>query len=70
MSDEQKDDLQKEKKLPAFENNRDLLLFLYVLIKQNRKWWLLPFLFVLGILSLFVSLTGNTSLLPAIYALF
>jgi hypothetical protein len=53
-----------------FKNNRDLLLYLFLLIRQNRKWWLLPFLFVLAFLGLFVSLTGNTSLLPAIYALF
>lgn len=53
-----------------FNNNKELLLYLYILIKENKKWWLLPFLIVLGILSLFVSLTGNQSILPAIYAIF
>ncbi|HPM76688.1 MAG TPA: DUF5989 family protein [bacterium] len=53
-----------------FKNNRELLLFLFIAIRENRKWWLLPLLFVLAILSVFVSLTGNTTLLPAIYALF
>ena len=60
----------KKKELPKFESNRDILLFLFLAIKENRKWWLLPFLFVLAFLSIFVSLTGNTALLPAIYALF
>lgn len=55
---------------PQFKNNRELLLYLFVIIRENRKWWLLPMLLVLAILGLFVSLTGNTSLLPAIYALF
>lgn len=59
-----------ERKLPKLENNRDLLLFLFIMIKENRKWWLFPLLFVLAILGMFVSLTGNTSILPAIYALF
>lgn len=58
------------KALPKFNSNKDLLLFLLVLIKENKKWWLLPWLLVLAILSIFVSLTGNTSILPAIYAFF
>ncbi|MCD4781350.1 MAG: DUF5989 family protein [Candidatus Omnitrophica bacterium] len=48
----------------------ELLMELYILIKENKKWWLLPFLFVLAFLGLFISLTGNQSILPAIYALF
>lgn len=56
--------------LPQFKNNRELLYFLMIMIQQNRKWWLIPFFLVLAILSIFVSLTGNTALLPAIYALF
>lgn len=56
--------------LPEFQNNREVLIYLYIMIKENRKWWLLPLLFVLAILGLFASLTGNASLLPAIYALF
>jgi hypothetical protein len=54
----------------TFKSNRDLLLALYILIKANKKWWLIPLLMVLAFLSLFVSLTGNQSILPAIYALF
>ncbi|MDD5355131.1 MAG: DUF5989 family protein [Candidatus Omnitrophica bacterium] len=53
-----------------FKSNKDLLILLFVLIKNNKKWFLLPILFVLVVLSLFVNLTGNQSVLPAIYALF
>jgi hypothetical protein len=58
------------RKAPEFKNNRELLFFLLVLIRENRKWWLLPLWLVLALLGLFIGLTGNTSLLPAIYALF
>jgi len=53
-----------------FANNKKLLVSLFILIKENKKWWLLPFLLILVILGIFVSLTGNQSILPAIYALF
>ena len=59
-----------EKKKSRFKANMDLILGLYLLIRTSKKWWLLPFLFVLAFLALFVSLTGNQSILPAIYALF
>lgn len=70
MEEEQKEPEKNDESLPSFKNNRELLLFLFVLIKENKKWWLLPMLLVLGVLGVFVSLTGNTSILPAIYALF
>ena len=52
------------------KNNWDLIIYLYILIKTNKKWWLLPMLIVLAFLGIFISLTGNASILPAIYALF
>ena len=55
---------------PGKISNRDILLYLYIQIRQHRKWWLLPFLIVLAFLSIFVSLSGNHAILPAIYALF
>lgn len=58
------------KNRPEIKNNADLLLYLLVRIKTTGKWWLLPLLIVLAFLSIFVSLTGNTAVLPAIYALF
>jgi len=56
--------------LPKFKNNRELLVYLFLMIRENKKWWLLPWLVVLAFLGIFMSLTGNASLLPAIYALF
>lgn len=48
----------------------DVILLLFVMIKNARKWWLIPLLIVLAFLSIFVRLSGNSSVLPAIYALF
>jgi len=59
-----------DKERPEIKSNWDLLVLLFLKIKQARKWWLLPFLLLLAFLGLFVSLTGNQSVLPAIYALF
>lgn len=59
-----------ESKDLANKSNWDILLYLYILIRQNRKWWLLPFLAVLAFLSIFVGVSGNRAILPAIYALF
>lgn len=58
------------KKKLRFESNKELLIALFILVKENKKWWLLPLLMILAFLSLFVHLTGNQSILPAIYALF
>lgn len=71
MADGQEENEQSEQsEYPEFKSNRELLLYLYIQVKQNRAWWMLPLLLVLAFLGLFVSLTGNTSILPAIYALF
>ncbi|MBZ0165570.1 MAG: DUF5989 family protein [Candidatus Omnitrophica bacterium] len=51
-------------------NNKELLIELFLMIKEHKKWWLLPLLLVLAFLSIFVNLAGNSSILPAIYALF
>jgi hypothetical protein len=58
---------QKESRL---NKNKEVLWQIFILIMENKKWWLLPLFFLLLFLSLFVSLTGNQSILPAIYALF
>ena len=59
-----------KKKTSKIKSNFELLMVLFVLIKTHKKWWLLPLLIVLAFLSLFVTLSGNQSVLPAIYALF
>lgn len=52
------------------EGNWEVLTYLFVLIMQKKKWWLLPLLILLAFLSVFVNLSGSHSILPAIYALF
>lgn len=52
------------------KTNREILWEIFMLIRINRKWWLLPFFIVLALLSLFCGLAGNQTILPAIYALF
>jgi len=63
-------DKKTKKKTSKIKSNFELLMVLFVLIKTHKKWWLLPLLIVLAFLSLFVTLSGNQSVLPAIYALF
>lgn len=50
--------------------NNKMLKEIFLLIKKNKKWWLMPIFFVFAILSLFLTLAGGSSILPAIYALF
>ena len=58
--------MQKKKKV----SNISILYQLFILIIKNKKWWLLPLLLVLAFLGLFISLAGDSSILPIIYALF
>lgn len=51
------------------ENNK-VMKEIFLLLKENKKWWLMPFFFVLFLVSLFAVLVGGSSILPAIYALF
>ncbi len=41
----------------------------YDLVRHNRKWWLLPIIMFLLLLSVMISLSG-TALAPLIYTLF
>lgn len=50
--------------------NNKLLKEIFLLIKENKKWWLMPIFLVFAFLSLFLTLAGGNSILPAIYALF
>ena len=58
------------KKGKPFKSNWELIKALLMLIIVNKKWYLLPLLIILALLGLFITLTGNHSVLPAIYALF
>lgn len=52
------------------KENKQILSEIYQMIKENKKWWLMPIFFVFGFLTLFLTLAGGGSVLPAIYALF
>jgi len=43
---------------------------LWDFICHNKKWWLLPIIFVLLIVSVLVLLTSSSALAPFIYAIF
>jgi hypothetical protein len=58
------------KKNSRLINNFKILYELFFLIIKQKKYWLIPLLLVLGFLGLFISFTGNSSILPIIYALF
>jgi hypothetical protein len=47
-----------------------LIRELFKLLRENRKWWLLPFFIVLFLVSLLGILIGGSSILPTLYALF
>lgn len=53
-----------------FRSNREFLAFLFQRIKARRKWWLLPLLLLLVLLSIFFNLPGKESVLPALYFIF
>jgi hypothetical protein len=56
--------------IDKIKKENQLIVQLFQMIVQTRKWWLLPILAVLALLSLLAALTGSSSVLPAIYALF
>lgn len=45
---------------------QEFLLFL----RQEKKWWLIPFVVVLLLLGLFLALAPTSPLAPFIYSLF
>jgi len=55
------------------QEREELSLFreILILMKEKKKWWILPIVIFIGFLCLFVLLTGGqTALLPWIYARF
>ncbi|MDP1676116.1 MAG: DUF5989 family protein [Bacteroidota bacterium] len=39
-------------------------------LKENKKWWLLPIVFVLVLFGLLIVLTKGSALAPFIYTIF
>ncbi len=50
-----------------FNENNKILKEIFLLIKENKKWWLLPIFLVFAI---FIVVAGGSSILPAIYSVF
>ena len=59
-----------KEKLKKIKSKWELLLLLFLAVKEKKKWWLIPLLFLLAFLSLFVNLLNMHAILPAIYTFF
>ncbi len=53
----------------AQEKQLSLLAEFRVFIVENKKWWLIPIIVVLGLMGLLIAL-GSTGAVPFIYTLF
>lgn len=64
--------MKKDKKniLKSMKSRKEFLLALFMMIKERNKWWLLPLLVLLAILSLFTNILKGGTILPAIYTFF
>jgi hypothetical protein len=67
MSDSNQNEFEKAAAEQAHRGG--ILCELWGFIKQNKKWWLLPFLVIILIFGL-VILLADTGLAPFIYTLF
>lgn len=59
--------------MPIFKRTRERLKIfgeLWAFMKERKKWWLGPIIFVLLLLGVFIVLTSGSALAPFIYTLF
>jgi hypothetical protein len=49
---------------------RELLHEFYLFIRERKKLWIIPILFILLLLSGLITLTAGSALAPFIYSLF
>jgi hypothetical protein len=56
-------------KAGARQHRRGLVAELWAFMSQNKKWWLLPLLLMLGLFGALVMLSGSAAA-PFIYTLF
>ena len=49
---------------------KQLLRDFWLFLKEEKAWWLGPIVIVLLLLSGFIALTANSTVLPFIYTLF
>ena len=60
----------KTKNKSRIRQNYEIIKLLFKYIKENKKWWLIPFLIVLAFFGIFISFVGNSSVMPILYVLF
>jgi len=70
VNDKEKKIFELREQLKEVKSRWELLGMLWLSIKLKKKWWLLPLLFLLAILSIFFNILNNYSILPAIYTFF
>jgi|TARA_Y100000310_G_C20186288_1_gene580432 hypothetical protein len=51
------------------KNNQNILKDLWVFMKENKKWWLLPLIIMLVLTGLLIILGQSTPVSPFIYPL-
>ncbi len=51
------------------EDELSLMQEFFLFVKENKKWWMLPIVFALGVMGLLVALS-STGAAPFIYTLF
>ncbi len=51
------------------KNNQNILKDLWVFMKENKKWWLLPLMIMLLLTALLIILGQSTPVSPFIYPL-
>ena len=49
---------------------KQLVLDFWLFLKEEKAWWLAPIVIVLLLLSVFIAMTANSTVLPFIYTLF
>ncbi|MDX2186097.1 MAG: DUF5989 family protein [Opitutaceae bacterium] len=64
-----KSDEQKQFEEQAAAADPGIIRSFFAFLKENKKWWMIPILFVLGLLVALVFL-GSTGVAPFIYTLF
>lgn len=72
---ENNENLQKEletkiKGKSRLRQNYEIIKLLFNYVKENKKWWLIPFILVLAFFGIFISFVGSSSVMPILYALF
>ncbi len=70
MKEENQKTREINKQIENVKSKWELLLLLFLSIKEKRKWWLLPLLLFIAVLSIFMNILGQGSILPAIYTFF